>query len=280
MQMQPFDSFNEMATTPVVLTVAHAGQDYPAGLADRLAVPIEAALPLEDRLADRLVATAIANGYRTIVARTPRLLIDLNRAETDFEARAVPGTRDPVARPSHRARGGLGLVPERLNKMSLWRSPVRAAEIAERVVAVHRPWHRAIESALVHARALNGHAVLIDIHSMPPLAGAYPAQVVIGDRHGTSASPDLTERAIAVFKAVGLRVAVNAPYAGAYMLERHGRPANGVSAIQIEIDRRLYLDPALHAPGRGLAAMQQLIADLTDRVAPSESSMTWPLAAE
>jgi N-formylglutamate amidohydrolase len=277
---RPFDSFNESARGPVVLTVTHAGRDYPEELAERLAVPFDRARPLEDRFADRLVDSAIAQGFHTLVARTPRLMIDLNRAETDFVARAVPGTRAPVARPSHRARGGLGLVPERLGNVPLWRTPVRAHDLAERIVAVHRPWHRAVEAALVQACALNARALLIDVHSMPTLTGAYPAQVVIGDGHGASASPDDTDLAVEVFKEAGLRVAVNAPYAGAYMLERHGRPARGISALQIEIDRRLYLDSALDGPGKGLAAMQGLIATLAHRLGTVEGSKIWPLAAE
>jgi N-formylglutamate amidohydrolase len=276
----PFDSFNESARSPVVLTVTHAGRDYPEGLTDRLAVPFERVRPLEDRFADRLVETAIERGFRTLVARTPRLLIDLNRAETDFEARAVSGTREPVARPSHRARGGLGLVPERLGNVSLWRSPVRAADLAERIVAIHRPWHCAVESALAGSLALAGRAVLLDVHSMPPLAGAHPARIVIGNRHGASAATDVTEQAREFFREAGLRVAVNAPYAGAYMLERHGRPARGISAIQIEVDRRLYLDSALDGPGKGLELMQGLIAALAERLRPNENSMNWPLAAE
>ncbi|UVO54623.1 N-formylglutamate amidohydrolase [Sphingomonas sp. SUN039] len=278
--IRPFDSFNDSAPGPVVVTVTHAGRDYPEWVHDRLAVTVARALPLEDRLADLLVETAVAIGHRTLIARMPRLLIDLNRAETDFEARAVSGARDPVARPSHRARGGLGLVPERLGNVRLWRTPLRAAELAERIVAVHRPWHSAVDSALAQARAAGDRAVLVDVHSMPSLAALGAAQVVIGDRHGASASPEVTERAASIFRDAGLRVAVNAPYAGAYMLERHGRPARGVSAIQIEIDRRLYLDPVLDGPGTGLAAMQGLIAALADRLESPGDNAIWPLAAE
>jgi N-formylglutamate amidohydrolase len=273
-----FDNHHPLSTGAVVVSVSHAGRDYPPGLADRLAVPFAAVRPLEDRLADRLVDSVIAQGFRTLVARTPRLTIDLNRAETDFEGGSVAGARTPAPRPSHRARGGLGLVPERLGKIELWRHRLDAAELAERIVAVHRPWHAAVEAALARALALNGHAVLIDVHSMPPLTGTHPAQIVIGDRNGASALPHVTAAAVEVFRAAGLRVAVNAPYAGAYMLERHGRPARGVSALQVEVDRRLYLDAALDGPGSGLAAMQRLIAKLAERL--GDAAAGWPLAAE
>ena len=275
-----FDSYNDGAACTVVLTVPHAGRDYPDWTIDRLAVPLAQVRNLEDRFADALVGAAIANGHRALVARAPRLVIDLNRAETDFEARSIPGTRTPIPRPSHRARGGLGLVPERLGNVQLWRTPVGAADLAARIVAIHRPWHTAIDAALTQAREKYGCALLLDVHSMPPLTGAHPAQIVIGDRHGTSAAAGVTEAAVAVCRQAGLRVAVNAPYAGAYMLERHGRPSRGISALQIEVDRRLYLDSALDQPGGGLNAMQALIATLATRLDGLHDTENWPLAAE
>ena len=275
-----FDSYNEEAACTVVLTVPHAGRDYPGWTTDRLAVPLAQVRNLEDRFADALVGSAIANGHRTLIARAPRLVIDLNRAETDFEARTVPGTRNPVPRPSHRARGGLGLVPERLGNVQLWRTPVSAADLAARIVAIHRPWHKAIDMALVQARDKYGRALLLDVHSMPPLTGPHPAQIVIGDRHGTSAAAGVTGAVVELCRQAGLRVAVNAPYAGAYMLERHGRPSRGISALQIEVDRRLYLDSALDQPGDGLDALQALIATLATRLDALHDSENWPLAAE
>jgi N-formylglutamate amidohydrolase len=260
--------------------VTHAGRHYPKWVPDRLAVPMAQVRPLEDRHADVLVERAIADGWRTLIARTPRLLIDLNRAETDFEARAVTGARNPAPRPSHRARGGLGLVPERLGTMQLWRHPITAADLAERVVAVHRPWHAAIDAALTRALAANGRAVLLDIHSMPSLSGAHAAQIVIGNRHGGSADAGTTQAAVIICRRMGLRVAVNAPYAGAYMLERHGRPAAGIAALQIEVDRAFYLDSALDGPGRGVTVIQALVAELAATLGETESRAGWPLAAE
>jgi len=275
-----FDSCNEGARRAVVFTVPHAGRDYPAWLVERLAVTLDRVAPLEDRLADLLVAEVAHRGWQTLVARQPRLLIDLNRAETDFVARAVSGARDPAARPSHRARGGLGLVPDRLGSIALWRAPLTTGELAARIASTHRVWHSAVEAALARARDSNGSAILVDVHSMPPLAGFAPAQVVIGNRHGASAPPDVTHAAMACFRDAGLRVALNAPYAGAHMLERHGLPARGISAIQVEIDRRLYLDPALDRPGEGMANLQGILAQLASRLEEIAGRKNYPLAAE
>lgn len=275
-----FESYNAAATGAVVLTVTHAGRDYPAWAQDRLALSMDRVRPLEDRYADVLVDMAITGGHRALIARTPRLVIDLNRAETDFEARAVSGARNPASRPSHRARGGLGLVPERLGNVQLWRSRVSTADLAERVVATHRPWHTAVESALAEVALREGRAVLLDIHSMPTLTGTYPAQIVIGNRYGASADVLTTETAVELFRQTGLRVAVNVPYAGAYMLDRHAQPSRGISALQIEIDRALYLDSALDRPGHGVGMIQNLIAQLADVLDTSNRTASWPLAAE
>ena len=274
------DSFNEEAKRAVVFTVPHAGREYPPWLIDRLAVTADRVVTLEDRMADLLVTDVVKGGWRTLIARRPRLMIDLNRAETDFEARAVSGARDPVARPSHRARGGLGLVPERLGKIALWRSPLQTTDLAERIVSIHRPWHAAVDAALTSARDTHGSAILVDIHSMPPLPGSAPAQVVLGNRHGASAPRDITEMTAACFREAGLRVAINAPYAGAHMLERHGRPRHGISALQIEFDRRLYLDAALDGPGKGLPAMQKLLCILATQLEKVAGQQSFPLAAE
>lgn len=277
---RPFDSFNEDSRSAVVVTVSHAGRDYPVGLADRLAVPFDRIRPLEDRYADLLVEQVVVAGHRVLIARTPRLMIDLNRSETDFTAASVRGARSPAPRPSHRARGGLGLVPDRLGDVQLWKASTEAADLAQRLARVHRPWHMAVASALDAAHARHGRAVLVDVHSMPPLPGHLAAQIVIGDRRGASAAPDVTATAVDVFRAAGLRVALNIPYAGAYTLDRHGAPAQGVSALQIEIDRRLYLDAVLDQPGRGLPAMQGVISALVARLANLEPATNWLQAAE
>ncbi len=274
------ENLNEAAARAVVFTVPHAGRDYPPWLVDRLAVTLDRIAPLEDRLADLLVAEVVERGWQTLIARQPRLLIDLNRAETDFDARAVSGARNPAARPSHRARGGLGLVPDRLGGTALWRHPLTAAELAQRIVSTHRVWHAAVDAALTRARESHGQAILVDLHSMPPLPGLAPAQVVIGNRHGASAPDAVVRMAAACFRDAGLRVALNAPYAGAHMLERHGRPSHGISAIQVEIDRRLYLDAALLGPGAGMPRLQGVVADLASRLENMAGRQTCPLAAE
>lgn len=244
-----------------------------------LAMPLARARGLEDRHADRLARTAIACGYPVIIARTPRLLIDLNRAETDFEPGAIHGGVMLGARPSHRARGGLGLIPDRLPGAGvLWRQRPDVAALTDRIAAVHRPYHAHLAEMTDAARRRFGHAILIDLHSMPPLDGPMAAEIVIGDRHGVSAAAHIVDSAHTILADHDLQIGRNVPYAGGYVLERHGRPRANVHAIQIEVDRRLYLDTMLDLPGDGAARIAQVIADLANGLADRDSGHL--LAAE
>lgn len=245
-----------------------------------LRVPVDRLLPLEDRFAERLADRVVAAGIATLVAQTPRLLIDLNRSEAELDPTMVHGGIASGAPLPPRVRGGLGLIPRRLAHIGeIWRGPLSRADVDSRIVRHHRPWHDALSALLARTRDRLGTALLIDLHSMPPLEGTGAPVVVIGDRFGLSASPQLTAAAEAIVEGAGLRAAVNVPYAGGFTLDRHGRPDRGIHALQIEIDRSAYLDSALDRPGPGLARMQALLLDLVIRLG-EELSPPQRLAAE
>lgn len=263
----PFAQFNETGpATPIVITVPHAGRIYPE--LPFLRVPIARLRSLEDRYADDLAAMAIANGVTALIAQAPRLLIDLNRAETELDPAMVRGAATAGTPLAPRTRGGLGLIPRRLPDVGeIWRGPLDAGDVTGRIAGHHRPWHATTAALLESARQKFGVALLIDLHSMPPLDGDDAPSIVIGDRFGRSAAPRLTAAAEAVATGAGFRVAINAPYAGGYALDRHARPRDGVHALQVEIDRQTYLDARLDLPGPGLPQMQTLVADLARRLA-------------
>jgi N-formylglutamate amidohydrolase len=267
MTRSPFVLFNaETLAVPVVVAVPHAGRAYPPSM-PLLRVPVEKLRALEDRFADRLADRVIEAGVATIVAETPRLWIDLNRAETELDPAMVRGgivTGGPLP---PRVRGGLGLIPRRLSHIGeIWRAPLDADDVEARIKAHYRPWHETLAALLIATRDKFGGALLIDLHSMPPLEGAQPPDIVIGDRFGRSASPQLTAGAEAIVTGAGFKAAVNAPYAGGHALDRHARPAEGIHALQLEFDRRTYLDPALDQPGPGLARIQALVGELVARL--------------
>ena len=262
----------EQPQRPVIVSVPHAGRHYPAPLLATARVPAVVLQRLEDRYADALVADLSNGGFTVSVALTARAWIDLNRAEDEWDGQIVRDALAPST-PNHRVRAGLGIVPVRLHPHgALWRSSLTYTELVERIETIHRPWHEKIESLLMAAYGRFGSALLLDIHSMPHQAGGGP-QLVIGDRHGQTATPELVEHLLGLAEGAGLSVARNAPYAGAHGVDRHGRRGSGREALQIEVDRSLYLD----ANGFPLPVQVARIARLLRRMA--EAAEDWLLGS-
>lgn len=260
---------------PVLMSVPHAGRDYPAELLANLRVSPTELLRLEDRYADRLIQPAIVAGYPAIVAHRARAWIDLNRGEADIDTGMVTGSAHyPDVAPTSKARGGLGLFPRRLQACGeLWRHPITKAEADARIAAVHQPYHSAVADILSAMRARFGVAILLDVHSMPPIPAGASGDVlpciVIGDRFGRSAASVFAELVAGRALAHGLKATLNTPYSGDYILQRHGDPARGIHALQLEVDRSLYLDSHLREPSAGLNAVagfvQAVVSDLADQ---------------
>jgi len=262
----------DAARVPVLVAVPHAGRDYPDAILQNARVVPEVLERLEDRHADMLLPDLAASGCATLVAHTARAWIDLNRAPSEVDPQMVADApRTAFAQPSAKVRGGLGLVPRRLaDHGELWRRPFVQADIQGRIVQLHDPYHRALGQALAALKSRFGCALLIDLHSMPPLrpeGGSRPPQIVLGDRFGRSASGPVCDLALRVLKGSGFEVALNHPYAGGYVLDRHGRPARGIHALQVEVDRSLYLAADLKTPGEGLAQIRQALASLVRTLA-------------
>ena len=255
------------AQLPVLVAVPHAGRDYPDAMMANLRVAPHVLERLEDRHADLLLTGAAAAGCATLTAHVARAWIDLNRAPSEVDPQMIiDAPRAAYAQASAKVRGGLGLVPRRLaDHGELWQGPLPRAAITERISSLHEPYHRALSVALSALRARFGAALLIDLHSMPPLKpeGTLPvARIVIGDRYGRAAGARLCDLAIQTLAQRGFDVALNHPYAGGYVLERHGRPASAIHALQVEVDRSLYLDAALRDAGPGLDDVSDAIAEL------------------
>lgn len=281
-----FDRYGpEMPTSPVIISVPHAGRYYAPDLLANARVTQGALSRLEDRHADRLVDPLIAAGFCTVIARPARACIDLNRDERDIDPamlRGVPHGKALMA--SAKQRGGLGLIPRRLPGYGdLWLRPWEWSDIETRIETIHRPYHAMLASLMERARDCLGHAILLDVHSMPPLPGqqgvATP-RIVLGDRFGQSASTRLQALAAAICSGRGIPTAQNTPYAGGHLIERHGKPQMALHALQVEIDRSLYLDSRLQEAGAGLAAMRDLIAALAQALARELPRSSFALAAE
>jgi N-formylglutamate amidohydrolase len=260
---------------PVVIAVPHAGRAYPPALLRALRNPEAAAVRLEDRLVDSLgSAVARETGATLLVANAPRAMIDLNRAPEDIDWEMFGREDRPViaaGEPSRRARSGLGLIPRRVpGTGELWNRHHKSDELAARIAGIHAPYHEALAGVLAELRARWGVALLLDLHSMPPIpqrGAGKSAQFVTGDCFGASCHSDLAGAMNSFLEENGCANAYNRPYAGGYTLERHGVPARGIHAVQLEIDRSAYLDAGLSRLGDGYPRLVKLMSGLVRRLA-------------
>ncbi|QPD00299.1 N-formylglutamate amidohydrolase [Qipengyuania soli] len=277
---------------PIVVAAPHGGRSYPASLlADMRNESVR--IRLEDRFVD-LLALEIARqtGAALLLAEAPRAMIDLNRAPDDVDWGMVSGkpavrTRNSLA--NRRARSGLGLVPRRLPAFGeIWRSPISHEELGRRVSTIHQPYHRELGKMLDLVRDQWGAALLIDLHSMPPLKPRFSeeraAEFVVGDRFGASCNERLTSISLRYLEDQNRPAARNRPYSGGYVLDRHGHPQRGVHALQLEVCRSSYLCSRLDGPSMRLPALARMLSGmvrgLAREVAAIGGASLSPLAAE
>jgi N-formylglutamate deformylase len=249
-----------------VLASPHSGRDYPAAFLARTRLTLGQLRRAEDAYVDGLLSGAAATGVPVLAARYGRSWLDLNRAPAELDpAMYVEPFDAHDDQRSDRVQAGLGVVPRvAAQGLDIYATRLSLDEARGRIEQVHAPWHAAIRDLTAQAVARHGYAILLDCHSMPtpgPARGGAP-QIVLGDLHGRSAATALVETLASEFTAAGLRVARNAPYAGGYTTAAHGRPEHGVHAVQIEIDRALYMDPARLARHMGFPAITNVLTRL------------------
>ena len=263
---------------PVLLSVPHSGRDYPDWLVESAAAGRPALASLEDPLVDRLVWRALKRGCGAVIARTPRAAVDCNRAEDDVDPSVVDGARR--GRVTARARGGLGIVPSRTQQHGyLWRRPISPAALADRLDQAHRPYHRAIEEQIGLLLDRFGCALLIDCHSMPPPPAGTPP-IVFGDCRGRTADAWLSRNAVEVARSCGFEAGLNDPFAGGHVIDRHACPPRNVHALQLEVDRRYYLDEGLREPGSGFDRVASFVDALAAELGEALLGRQFATAAE
>ncbi|HEX4296210.1 MAG TPA: N-formylglutamate amidohydrolase [Rhizomicrobium sp.] len=265
---------------PFVFASPHSGRLYPSSFVAASGLDALGLRRSEDAYVDALFAGAVALGAPLIAARFPRAYLDANRAPGELDATMFDGPLSVRAdAPNPRVQAGLGVIPRIVRDgAEIYRTRLDPREASRRLELLHRPYHAALARLVEETRRQFGVAVVIDCHSMPS-AAAIP-DIVLGDRYGSSASALLAERADASLAQVGFSTARNTPYAGGYTTHLYGRRENFVHALQIEINRTLYLDEERIEPGADFAQMQArltealasltaLDADALGRAAPS-----------
>ena len=234
--------------TPVLVEVPHAGLAVPEAVRDEIVVSSEVVLRDSDLYVDKLYARAPSVGATLLAARVSRYVVDLNRAPDDVDPQTVPDHPDPRG---VQPRGVVWRVTT--EGLPALRAPLSYAALEERLSRFHAPYHRVLEAELVRKRARFGHAVLLAAHSMPsasrsPGGGGARADVVPGTRGRSTADARLIDLVDQHFREAGLTVRHDDPYRGGWTTQHYGRPASGWHALQIELNRALYVDEQTFEP--------------------------------
>ena len=255
---------------PLVFDSPHSGSRYSkAFLAASRLDPLTLRRS-EDAFVDELFAPAAALGAPLLRAHFPRAFLDVNREPFELDPRMFDGQLpDTVNSRSLRVAAGLGAIPRVVgDAQPIYRGRIPVAEALARIANLHRPYHQRLAGLIERTRARFGVAILIDGHSMPStLAEAGSLDIVLGDRFGASASPWVMEALETALLARGLRVRRNKPYAGGYITEHYGAPAAGRHAVQIEVNRALYMDEARMVKLDRAAALAESLAAAAQAVA-------------
>lgn len=272
-------------TSAVVVASPHSGRYYAPSFLMSTVLDARMIRSSEDAFIDQLVAAAPSLGAPLLAAEWPRAYLDLNRAADELDPAIVEGVARGAQTP--RINSGLGVVPRVVaNGRAIYRGKLTRAEAEARIEQIWRPYHAEMARLMEAAEAEFGQAVLLDFHSMPHEAldavarpGTPRPQIVLGDRFGASAASEVVDVLEQGFLDAGLIVSRNAPFAGAYITHRYGRPSKRHHAIQIEIDRALYMNERMVRPNANFDTMKQIIAQVLSRVIGALPGRV-PLAAE
>jgi N-formylglutamate amidohydrolase len=252
-------------TVPFVFNSPHSGRLYPDSFVSASRLNKLTIRRSEDYYVDELFEAATDLGAPLLAALFPRAFIDVNREPYELDPRMFDGTVPKfVNSNSMRVAGGLGTIPRLVaENMEIYNRRLPIDDALARIEALYRPYHDGLRRLLVKTHSLFGYGVLVDCHSMPANAqtgNKNRPDFVIGDRYGTSATETLSQLTIGILQDLGYSVSRNKPYAGGFITEHYGRPGRGLHAIQIEINRGLYVDEKTLEKTAEFDALQ---ADLT-----------------
>lgn len=273
---------------PFVLNSPHSGRFYPPRFLEMSRLDAAAVRRSEDAYVDELFAGAAMLGAPMLCANFPRAYLDVNREPWELDPRMFNEALPAFANSrSARVAGGLGTVPRLVGEgLDIYAARLPLSEAVGRIEKVYKPYHDALKQVLMRTHVAFGFAVLIDCHSMPASirvgeGGARP-DFIVGDRFGASACAGLTEAAIALLCSQGYRVAHNKPYAGGFITEHYGRPARQLHAIQIEVNRGLYMNERTFQKTGGFDTVAESLVEFLRELAalPDEIFRPLPLAAE
>jgi len=285
----PFETIEPAeCSAPVLFNSPHSGRIYPREflLASRL--DLATLRRSEDSFVDELIAGVVRRGHPLVRAHFPRCYVDVNREPYELDPRMFDGRLPSFANTrSMRVAGGLGTLARVVgDAQEIYDQRISVAEALRRIDGLYKPYHRMLRAVFMRLHRDFGAAMLIDCHSMPSTTGGKDerprADLVLGDRYGTSCVPIVAETIEETMRGFGYAVSRNKPYAGGFITEHYGNPTAGLHAIQLEINRALYMDERRYERTASFSELVGVFAILADRLAaiPLEELRPYRAAAE
>jgi len=258
--------------SPVIFNSPHSGNVYPPAFLSASRLDLTALRRSEDTFVDELFVGVVGRGHPLMRAHFPRCFVDVNREPYELDPRMFDGRLPSFANTrSMRVAGGLGTVARVVgDAQEIYDQRLPIDEALRRIEALYKPYHRALRRLVTRVHRDFGAAVLIDCHSMPSTTGVKDerrrADIVLGDRYGTSCVTAVVEMMESTLRGSGYTVSRNKPYAGGFITEHYGNPAAGLHAVQLELNRGLYMDERRYQRSSSFARLAADLQALADRL--------------
>jgi N-formylglutamate amidohydrolase len=233
---------------PIIFNSPHSGSVYPSDFLQAARIDLPALRRSEDSFMDELIAGLSAKGFAVIRVHFPRSYVDVNREPYELDPRMFNGRLPSFANTrSMRVAGGLGTIPRVVGDgQEIYRERLAVDDALSRIETLYKPYHRALRRLINRVHQAFGTVVVVDCHSMPSIGVSRDEprrpDMVIGDRYGTSCTPLLPDTIEDAMGRLGYSVGRNKPYAGGFITEHYGNPASGLHAVQLELNRAIYMD--------------------------------------
>jgi N-formylglutamate deformylase len=258
---------------PIIFNSPHSGSAYPEEFLNASRIDLPTLRRSEDSFMDELITGLAARGFPVVRVNFPRSYVDVNREPYELDPRMFAGRLPSFANTrSMRVAGGLGTIPRVVGDgQEIYRERLLVDDALTRIETLYKPYHRALRRLINRVHQSFGTVVVVDCHSMPSIGVSRDEprrpDVVIGDRYGTSCAPLLPDRVETTMSQLGYSIGRNKPYAGGFITEHYGNPASGLHAIQLELNRAIYMDERRREKGPRFAQVAADFMALADALA-------------
>jgi len=270
---------------PIIFNSPHSGSVYPDDFLTATRIDLPTLRRSEDSFMDGLISDLSGRGFSVVRVNFPRSYVDVNREPYELDPRMFSGRLPSFANTrSMRVAGGLGTIPRVVGDgQEIYRERLSVVDALSRIETLYKPYHRALRRLVAKVHQIFGTVVVLDCHSMPSIGVSRDEprrpDVVIGDRYGTSCSPLLPDTVEDTMSRLGYSVGRNKPYAGGFITEHYGKPASGLHALQLELNRAVYMDERRREKGPRFAQVAADFATLADTLATLPLGQLGPFQA-